>query len=136
MAERPSTLSLHSLKREFSSAGSEHLPYKQRVGGSNPSTPTKASQKRGFFMQFKVYILYSRLKDRYYIGHSGDDLIERLRKHNSDHKGFTGGVGDWIIVFTENYISKSDAYKRELEIKSWKSRKRVEKLIGSDHPDL
>jgi hypothetical protein len=25
----------------FSSAGSEHLPYKQRVGGSNPSTPTK-----------------------------------------------------------------------------------------------
>jgi hypothetical protein len=26
--------------REFSSAGSEHLPYKQRVGGSNPSTPT------------------------------------------------------------------------------------------------
>ena len=26
----------------FSSAGSEHLPYKQRVGGSNPSTPTRA----------------------------------------------------------------------------------------------
>ena len=29
--------------REFSSAGSEHLPYKQRVGGSNPSTPTTIS---------------------------------------------------------------------------------------------
>ena len=28
-------------KRAFSSAGLEHLPYKQRVGGSNPSTPTK-----------------------------------------------------------------------------------------------
>ena len=27
-------------ERAFSSAGSEHLPYKQRVGGSNPSTPT------------------------------------------------------------------------------------------------
>ena len=26
--------------REHSSAGLEHLPYKQRVGGSNPSTPT------------------------------------------------------------------------------------------------
>ena len=35
-------LSLQSQKaREFSSAGSEHLPYKQRVGGSNPSTPTR-----------------------------------------------------------------------------------------------
>ena len=27
-------------KRELSSAGSERLPYKQRVGGSNPSAPT------------------------------------------------------------------------------------------------
>lgn len=26
--------------RVISSAGSEHLPYKQRVGGSNPSSPT------------------------------------------------------------------------------------------------
>jgi len=28
--------------RELSSAGSEHLPYKQRVTGSNPVVPTKA----------------------------------------------------------------------------------------------
>lgn len=27
--------------RAFSSAGLEHLPYKQRVGGSNPSAPTQ-----------------------------------------------------------------------------------------------
>ena len=27
--------------RALCSAGLEHLPYKQRVGGSNPSTPTK-----------------------------------------------------------------------------------------------
>ena len=30
--------------RELSSVGSERLPYKQRVGGSTPSAPTK---KRG-----------------------------------------------------------------------------------------
>ncbi|MFM2249785.1 MAG: hypothetical protein RLZZ358_712, partial [Bacteroidota bacterium] len=36
---------------EFSSAGSEHLPYKQRVGGSNPSTPTENLEEiRGFFV--------------------------------------------------------------------------------------
>ena len=33
--------------RAFSSAGSEHLPYKQRVGGSNPSTPTQRKSYRG-----------------------------------------------------------------------------------------
>ncbi len=32
--------SLLKKPRAFSSAGLEHLPYKQRVGGSNPSTPT------------------------------------------------------------------------------------------------
>ena len=34
---------LHRFRKEtraLSSAGSEHLPYKQRVGGSNPSAPT------------------------------------------------------------------------------------------------
>ncbi len=30
---------------EFSSVGLEHLPYKQRVGGSTPSTPTRRSQE-------------------------------------------------------------------------------------------
>ena len=29
-------------KWAISAAGSEHLPYKQRVGGSNPSSPTLA----------------------------------------------------------------------------------------------
>jgi hypothetical protein len=32
------------LKREHSSAGSEHLPYKQRVRGSNPCAPTQYRQ--------------------------------------------------------------------------------------------
>jgi hypothetical protein len=39
--------------REHSSAGSEHLPYKQRVGGSNPSAPTDyqpLTAVGGFFM--------------------------------------------------------------------------------------
>ena len=32
-------------KRALSSAGSERLPYKQRVGGSNPSAPTGKGSK-------------------------------------------------------------------------------------------
>ena len=33
--------SFHTFSRALSSAGSERLPYKQRVGGSNPSAPTR-----------------------------------------------------------------------------------------------
>jgi len=84
-------------------------------------------------MQFHVYILYSPTRDRYYIGHTGDDLNERLRRHNSNHKGFTGKIGDWMIVYTEPYPTKIAAYQRERNIKAWKSRKMLQALIGSAH---
>lgn len=77
---------------------------------------------------FHLYILFSPTKNKYYIGHTGDDLVERIRKHNSNHKGFTGGIGDWELKYSEEYVAKSEAMKREKEIKSWKSRKMIEKL--------
>ena len=87
-------------------------------------------------MVFKVYILFSKVKNRYYVGYTGDDLAERTRKHNSNHKGFTGNCGDWILVYQEIYETKTEAIKREQQIKNWKSRKLIEKLIGLEHPDL
>ena len=82
-------------------------------------------------MSFYIYILYSSTLDRYYVGHTGDDLQERLRKHNSNHKGFTGKIGDWIVAYTETYPTKTAAYQREREIKVWKSRKKIELLIAT-----
>ena len=38
--------------RELSSAGSERLPYKQRVGGSNPSAPTNERRRLRFLKRF------------------------------------------------------------------------------------
>ncbi len=87
-------------------------------------------------MAFHVYILFSIKANKYYVGFTGDDLSERLRKHNTNHKGFTGGFSDWSIAYTEKFDQKTDAIKRENEIKSWKSRIKIEKLIGSAHPDL
>jgi putative endonuclease len=84
---------------------------------------------------FKVYILYSATRDKYYTGYTADDLSERLRKHNSDHKGFTGRIADWKIVYSESYQTKSDALTREKAIKNRKSRQYIETLIaGSPHP--
>jgi leucyl/phenylalanyl-tRNA--protein transferase len=48
-------------KRELSSAGLEHLPYKQRVGGSNPSAPTKTHRNVGFiFFSHYVVVLITK----------------------------------------------------------------------------
>ncbi len=79
-----------------------------------------------------LYILHSKTIDSYYIGSTCDELSERLRKHNSNHKGFTGRAHDWSIVYFEKYDSKSDALKRELQLKKWKNRKRIQALIN-DH---
>jgi len=80
---------------------------------------------------YYTYILFSKSLDKYYVGHTGDELPERVRKHNTNHKGFTGGIGDWAIVYKEIFESKSEAYARERQIKSWKSRRLLEKLIAS-----
>ena len=80
-----------------------------------------------------TYILFSKKADRYYIGHTCDDLNERIRKHNTNHTGFTGKFLDWKLMYTEFYTGKSSAIKREKEIKAWKSKIRIEKLI-SEHP--
>ncbi|HNQ67232.1 MAG TPA: GIY-YIG nuclease family protein [Bacteroidales bacterium] len=80
---------------------------------------------------FKVYILYSKKLDRYYIGYTGDFLEERLRRHNCEHKGFTGSANDWKIVYFEIFEEKSLAMIREKKIKSWKSRKQIEEIIKS-----
>lgn len=82
-------------------------------------------------MSYFTYILFSKSKNKYYIGHTGDELQERVRKHNSNHKGFTGGVGDWSLAYKEEFQSKSEAYKRERKIKSLKSKVMIEKLIES-----
>jgi putative endonuclease len=77
---------------------------------------------------FFIYILYSQTKDRYYVG-SCEDVNKRLVKHNTNHSGFTGKTGDWIIKWVEEYTIKTDALKREKQIKLWKSRKMIENLI-------
>ena len=82
---------------------------------------------------FYTYILFSEKRNKYYIGHTGDKLVERLRKHNSQHQGYTGKTGDWQVVYTEKFATKTEAYAREGEIKSWKNRKRIEELIDSGH---
>ena len=79
---------------------------------------------------FYLYILYSPSLNKYYVGSTGDVLEERIRKHNSNHKGFTGSRGDWELKYSEEFNTKTDAIAREKEIKKRKSRKLIEKLIA------
>jgi len=77
---------------------------------------------------YYLYIIYSASSDRFYIGHTSN-IEARLKKHNSNHKGFTGKNNDWKVVYTESYSAKGDAYARERQIKNWKNRQRIVDLI-------
>jgi len=85
-------------------------------------------------MKFYCYILFSETINKYYVGYTADILEERIRKHNSNHKGFTGKVGDWKLMFVESFETKNEALTREKQIKNKKSRKFIEWIIaGAEH---
>jgi putative endonuclease len=75
-----------------------------------------------------VYILYSEKRDRYYTGHT-NDLQRRIDEHNNGHTKSTRSGIPWKICHTESYNSKSEAIKRERELKRMKSRIFIEELI-------
>lgn len=74
------------------------------------------------------YILKSERNGRYYIG-SCIDKDKRLIKHNAGEVRSTKAYKPWKTIYSERYKTVSEAKKREYQVKSWKSRKSIEKLI-------
>jgi len=71
---------------------------------------------------FTVYVLYSDDYDKIYIGYTSN-LKQRLLSHNKlGKKGWTIKFRPWEIIYTEDFNEKSDAMKREKELKSSRGR--------------
>lgn len=75
-----------------------------------------------------VYILQSERKQRYYVGYTGD-LEKRLQEHNSGKVRSTKAYKPWKLAYKESFIDKAPAYKREREIKEFKSGIKFKALI-------
>jgi putative endonuclease len=82
-------------------------------------------------MDFFTYIIYSKSKNKYYIGYT-HDLDLRLIHHNDGWTKSTKAGIPWTLVYSEKCPTKSDAIKREKEIKRTKSRSYIESLINSE----
>ena len=79
-------------------------------------------------MSFTVYILYSSVKDTYYIGQT-QDLINRLNEHNAGESKSTKSGIPWKIVFHKEFNTRSAAMSFENHLKKMKSRKYLESII-------
>ena len=76
--------------RELSSAGSERLPYKQRVGGSNPSAPTNERRRLRFLK--RLFLFSGR------VGRCGTRWSVRVGPVEVDGAGRGGRCGSrWTV---------------------------------------
>jgi putative endonuclease len=78
---------------------------------------------------FYVYILFNKSADRYYVGYCSE-LESRLQKHNMGATSSTKPYRPWALVYYEQFHTKTEAIKREKEIKSMKSRRYLTTLIN------
>ena len=78
--------------------------------------------------QFFVYILYSEVLRRYYVG-STNDVQTRVERHNTSKYGYTKIGRPWQLEYVAVFESRGAAMKREKQIKSWKSSKAIYELI-------
>jgi predicted GIY-YIG superfamily endonuclease len=85
----------------------------------------------GFSLKYYLYILKSLNAQKYYTGTS-DNAEKRLTYHNAFEKGFTSRYRPWEIVFKLEFKDKNSALAAERKIKSWKSRKMIEKIIRGE----
>ena len=78
---------------------------------------------------YTVYVLYSRSFNKIYIGFTSD-MEERLRAHNElRRKGWTVKYRPWVIIHTETVDTRSEAMKREKELKSARGREFIWEMI-------
>ena len=76
-----------------------------------------------------VYILKSINKDWFYVGHTADK-ISRLKYHNNKKVRSTKPYSPFIIVYSEKFDTKGDAFKREQQIKSYRHGEAFKKLVA------
>jgi len=69
---------------------------------------------------YYVYIIHSVSAERYYIG-SAEDWGKRLKRHNGGQVRSTKAYVPWELAHVEEYPDRTEARKRELQLKHFKS---------------
>ena len=79
-------------------------------------------------MIFTVYILFSESGNIYYKGFT-TDLNTRLEYHLSGKSPYTSKFCDWVLVYSKQFESKTEALKEEKRLKKL-NRLSIEKIIS------
>lgn len=77
-----------------------------------------------------VYVVYNTSAARTYTGQT-EDLTRRLLEHNQHSLGgFTSRFrGEWVLIYKESVATRSEALKREKQLKSGNGRAFIKQYI-------
>ena len=75
-----------------------------------------------------VYVLQSKTYKSFYVGCT-NDINRRLFEHNKGLSRYTKNKAPWVLKYSEDFSDLKTARRREMQIKSWKDRKALERLI-------
>ena len=85
-------------------------------------------------MSYHLYVLQRSSTGRFYVGHTRD-LANRLQEHRDGRVSSTRGRGPWELFYTEEFSSRSEASRRERQIKQLKSHAHIEELARASRSD-
>jgi putative endonuclease len=77
-----------------------------------------------------VYILQSLKDGRFYVGQT-DRIIARFRQHQAGEVRSTKAYGPWWMPYYEIHETRTDAIRRERQIKKRKSSKSIRRIIAA-----
>jgi putative endonuclease len=81
-------------------------------------------------MPFFLYILQSQSTSRFYIGQT-QHIDERVAYHNANYSKSLKNRGPWQLVYREEYATRAEAVQRERQLKSWKDRRMIQRLVSA-----
>jgi predicted GIY-YIG superfamily endonuclease len=77
-----------------------------------------------------VYILKSRESGKRYVGMS-QDVNNRIAEHNSGKSKFTSGHKPWELIYSEPYLTSTEARVREKYFKTSAGKRWLEKKLSA-----
>ena len=69
-------------------------------------------------MTYTIYLLFSEKHHKIYIGYTSN-LIQRFKSHQKFGKDWNAKFRPWSVIYCKNFTDKSDAKKREIQLKQY-----------------
>jgi len=78
---------------------------------------------------YYVYILRSLINGKLYTG-STENIQRRFEEHNTSRSNATKHGRPFELIYQEVYDSRSQAYQREMYLKTGKGREKLKNIMG------